>query len=101
MKSHLNSRRSTTTACPYSSVSHDATPSTGALKRFMVRIWCVLGAEAWISRGGIRKTELVSGSGFTGMHTWDDAFFWAPRSHGEGLVISDLRRIIVDDLLAG
>lgn len=49
-------------------------------------------------KGAIRKTELFSDTHFTGMHTWDDAFFWSAGNHGEDLYISDLRKIIVEHL---
>ncbi|MFO7776445.1 MAG: alkaline phosphatase family protein [Candidatus Hydrogenedentota bacterium] len=45
-------------------------------------------------KGAIRRTETFSESRFTGMHTWDDAFFWAAKDHGDALTISDLRPII-------
>jgi predicted AlkP superfamily phosphohydrolase/phosphomutase len=45
-------------------------------------------------KGGIRKLELFPATHFTGMHTWDDAFFWSAQNHGDNLYISDLRKII-------
>jgi predicted AlkP superfamily phosphohydrolase/phosphomutase len=46
-------------------------------------------------KGGIRKRELFPATHFTGMHTWDDAFFWSAQNHGDNLYISDLRKIIL------
>ena len=45
-------------------------------------------------KGAIKKTEPFGRSHFTGMHTWDDAFFWAATDHGPDVCISDLRGII-------
>lgn len=50
------------------------------------------------AKGAIRRHELFSDTHFTGMHSWDDAFFWASQDHGDDLYISDLRKIIVESL---
>lgn len=46
-------------------------------------------------KGAIKKKEPFGRSHFTGMHTWDDAFFWASKDCGRDLCISDLRTHIV------
>ncbi len=45
-------------------------------------------------KGAIKKRDLFNDSHFTGMHTWDDAFFWSASAHGDELTIADLRGII-------
>ncbi len=48
-------------------------------------------------KGSVRKKEIFGRTNLQGMHTWDDAFFWANRPHGEGLTISDLAGIILEN----
>jgi len=50
-------------------------------------------------KGSIKKKEIFGCSILQGMHTWDDAFFWATKEHGENLSISDLASIIIDDFV--
>jgi len=50
-------------------------------------------------KGSIKKKEAFGRSILQGMHTWDDAFFWATKEHGEDLSISDLASIIIDDFV--
>ncbi len=46
-------------------------------------------------KAALKRRDVFGNSRFTGMHTWDDAFFWAGQDHGP-LYISDLRAIIMD-----
>ncbi len=47
-------------------------------------------------KGSVKKKEVFGRTNLQGMHTWDDAFFWAAVDHGENLKISDLAKIILD-----
>ncbi len=51
-------------------------------------------------KGAIRRTGLSGPSVFTGMHTWDDAFFWAREPHGEARAVADLAKPILNAVLA-
>jgi len=44
-------------------------------------------------KGSIKKKEIFGKTNLQGMHTWDDAFFWANRNYGSDLSISDLAAI--------
>lgn len=57
----------------------------------------VLGEPGFDMKGSIRKKEIFGRSGLQGMHTWDDAFFWAKTDHGPDLAIEDLAAIILDN----
>jgi predicted AlkP superfamily phosphohydrolase/phosphomutase len=57
----------------------------------------VLGNPGFDMKGSVRKTEVFGRSGLQGMHTWDDAFFWASKDHGADLAIEDLAPIILDN----
>lgn len=46
-------------------------------------------------KGSVRKKEVFGHPGLQGMHTWDDAFFWASEDLGDGLKISDVAPIIL------
>ncbi len=48
-------------------------------------------------KGSIKKKEVFGRTDLQGMHTWDDAFFWAKRPHGENLAINDLAGIILEN----
>lgn len=48
-------------------------------------------------KGSVKKKEVFGRSNLQGMHTWDDAFFWANREKGEDLSISDLSSIIMEN----
>ena len=48
-------------------------------------------------KGSVKKKEVFGRSNLQGMHTWDDAFFWANRKKGEDLSISDLSSIIMEN----
>jgi len=46
-------------------------------------------------KGSIKKEEVFGKTDLQGMHTWDDAFFWANQNYGQDLSISDLASIIL------
>ncbi|HOW85325.1 MAG TPA: alkaline phosphatase family protein [Candidatus Aminicenantes bacterium] len=46
-------------------------------------------------KGSVRKKEIFGAPGLQGMHTWDDAFFWAAEDLGDGLKISDVAPVIL------
>lgn len=46
-------------------------------------------------KGSVKKKEIFGRTDLQGMHTWDDAFFWAKQPFGEDLAISDLAGIIL------
>lgn len=48
-------------------------------------------------KGSVKKKEIFSRSNLQGMHTWENAFFWANKEKGPELRISDLASIIMDD----
>jgi predicted AlkP superfamily phosphohydrolase/phosphomutase len=45
-----------------------------------------------------KKKDLFGQSALTGMHTWDDAFFWSSQKPPENLNITDLAHIILQYL---
>jgi hypothetical protein len=47
-------------------------------------------------KGSIKKKDVFGQTDLQGMHTWDDAFFWANRDCGADLLISDLADIILN-----
>lgn len=47
-------------------------------------------------KGSAKKKEVFGLSNLQGMHTWDDAFFWAREERDQDLSISDLAPIILD-----
>jgi predicted AlkP superfamily phosphohydrolase/phosphomutase len=55
----------------------------------------VLGRPGFDMKGSIKKEDLFGRTDLQGMHTYDDAFFWAPRDHGADLRISDLAEILL------
>ncbi len=55
----------------------------------------VLSEYGFDMKGSVKKKEVFGRSGLQGMHTWDDAFFWAHAEHGQDLTISDLAEIIM------
>ncbi|MEW5806090.1 MAG: alkaline phosphatase family protein [Acidobacteriota bacterium] len=55
-----------------------------------------LGENGFDMKGAIRKKEIFIRTDLQGMHTWDDAFFWARRDHGKDLSISNLANIIME-----
>jgi predicted AlkP superfamily phosphohydrolase/phosphomutase len=48
-------------------------------------------------KGSVKKKDIFGRTDLQGMHTWDDAFFWAKRPLGEDLAISDLAGIILQN----
>jgi predicted AlkP superfamily phosphohydrolase/phosphomutase len=55
----------------------------------------VLSEYGFDLKGSVKKKAIFGRSGLQGMHTWDDAFFWATGPLGHDLSISDLARIIM------
>ena len=55
----------------------------------------VLSEYGFDMKGSVKKKEVFGRSNLQGMHTWDDAFFWAQTEHGQDLTISDLAEIIM------
>ena len=55
----------------------------------------VVGEPGFDMKGSVRKKEIFGRSGLQGMHTWDDAFFWAAADHGDGLAIEDVAPVIL------
>jgi predicted AlkP superfamily phosphohydrolase/phosphomutase len=49
-------------------------------------------------KGSIKKKETFGRTVLQGMHTWDDAFFWANEEKGKDLHISGLAEIILEEL---
>ncbi len=54
----------------------------------------VLSEPGFDLKGAVDRKDVFGRSDLQGMHTWDDAFFWAARDCGAGLAISDLASII-------
>jgi predicted AlkP superfamily phosphohydrolase/phosphomutase len=48
-------------------------------------------------KGSVKKKEVFGRTSLQGMHTWDDAFFWASRPSGEDLAIRNLASLILED----
>ncbi len=59
----------------------------------------VLSEYGYDMKGSIKKKEIFGRTNLQGMHTWDDAFFWANVDYGQALAISDLSDILLDKLL--
>jgi predicted AlkP superfamily phosphohydrolase/phosphomutase len=57
----------------------------------------VLSEYGFDMKGSVKKKEVFGRSNLQGMHTWDDAFFWASRDKGGDLSISDLSSIIMEN----
>ncbi len=55
----------------------------------------VVGEPGFDMKGSVRKKDIFGRSGLQGMHTWDDAFFWATEDLGEDLKISDVAPVIL------
>jgi predicted AlkP superfamily phosphohydrolase/phosphomutase len=55
----------------------------------------VLSEPGFDLKGSVKKKEVFGRTNLEGMHTWDDAFFWADRPAGDGLAIRHLSRIIM------
>jgi len=55
----------------------------------------VLGENGFDMKGSVKKKDIFGRTDLRGMHTWDDAFFWAAREYGQDLAIQDLARFIL------
>jgi len=55
----------------------------------------VVGEPGFDMKGSVRKKDVFGRSGLQGMHTWDDAFFWASEDLGEDLKIADVAPVIL------
>jgi len=55
----------------------------------------VLSEPGFDLKGSVKKKDVFGRTNLEGMHTWDDAFFWANRPAGEDLAIRDLAGIIM------
>jgi len=55
----------------------------------------VLSEYGFDMKGSIKKKEVFGRTTLQGMHTWDDAYFWATKECGQELSISDLAEIIL------
>jgi predicted AlkP superfamily phosphohydrolase/phosphomutase len=55
----------------------------------------VVGEPGFDMKGSVRKNDIFGRSGLQGMHTWDDAFFWASEDLGEDLKIADVAPVIL------
>ncbi len=56
----------------------------------------VLSEYGFDLKGAVGKKKIFDRTELQGMHTWDDAFFWAKDDHGADLSISRLAKIIVN-----
>ncbi len=56
----------------------------------------VVSAPGFDLKGSVKKNEIFSPTDLQGMHTWDDAFFWADHHVREDLAIRDLAALIMD-----
>lgn len=59
----------------------------------------VLSEYGFDMKGSVRKKEIFGRTSLQGMHTWDDAFFWANSDYGQDLSISNLSSIILEKIL--
>ena len=59
----------------------------------------VLSEYGFDMKGSVKKKEVFDRTNLQGMHTWDDAFFWASSNRGQDLRISELAPIILERLL--
>jgi predicted AlkP superfamily phosphohydrolase/phosphomutase len=55
----------------------------------------VVGEPGFDMKGSVKKKEIFGRSGLQGMHTWDDAFFWAADDLGDDLHIADVAPVIL------
>lgn len=56
----------------------------------------VLSHYGFDMKGSVKKKEVFGRSNLQGMHTWDDAFFWASTEITQDLTISDISSIILN-----
>jgi predicted AlkP superfamily phosphohydrolase/phosphomutase len=59
----------------------------------------VLSEYGFDMKGSVKKQEVFGRSSLQGMHTWDDAFFWANKEQRKDLAISDLAGIIMENFV--
>ncbi len=57
----------------------------------------VLSEYGFDMKGSLKKKEVFGRTKFQGMHTRNDAFFWAKKEYGPDLSISDLSKIILEN----
>ncbi len=55
----------------------------------------VLGRPGFDMKGSVKKKQTFGRTILQGMHTYEDAFFWASKDHGDDLRISGLAEIIL------
>jgi predicted AlkP superfamily phosphohydrolase/phosphomutase len=55
----------------------------------------VLSEPGFDLKGSVKKKEVFGRTDLQGMHTWDDAFFWAAKDHGPDLAIEGIAGIIL------
>lgn len=55
----------------------------------------VLSEPGFDLKGSVKKKDVFGRTNLEGMHTWDDAFFWADRKAGDDLKISQLSALIL------
>jgi predicted AlkP superfamily phosphohydrolase/phosphomutase len=55
----------------------------------------VLGEPGFDIKGSVKKKDVFGRTSLQGMHTWDDAFFWAATDHGPDLAIENIAPIIL------
>ena len=61
----------------------------------------VLSHTGFDMKGSFKKKEVFDRTNLQGMHTWDDAFFWAREMISENLSISHPASLILEKLKAG
>jgi len=54
-----------------------------------------LSKHGYDMKGSIKKEQIFGRTNLQGMHTWDEAFFWADREQSQNLCISDIASIIL------
>lgn len=57
----------------------------------------VLSMSGFDMKGSVKKKQIFDRSNLQGMHTWENAFFWAKEHKGDDLVISQLADIIMQN----
>ncbi len=55
----------------------------------------VVGEPGFDMKGSVRKKDIFGRPALQGMHTWDDAFFWATEDLGDDLKIADVAPVIL------
>jgi predicted AlkP superfamily phosphohydrolase/phosphomutase len=57
----------------------------------------VLSEPGFDLKGSVKKRDIFGRTDLEGMHTWDDAFFWAERKVGDELKISQISSVIMSN----